>query len=56
MWKWAHSITYKKTKLYNISNGAAKCSTATTADPLDHTVKCNTQMIVPAGGNSAVRL
>lgn len=52
------SIRYGETKLSAIAYPAkaAYCSTATMANPLDYIVECNNQMMVAAGGNSALRL
>lgn len=48
----------EETKLSAIANPskAAYCSTATIAYPLDYFVECNNQMMVAAGGNTALRL
>lgn len=52
------SIQSGETKLSAIAfpSEAAYCSTATLANPLDYIVECNNQMMVAAGGNSALRL
>lgn len=52
------NIQYGEAKMSAIAypGKTAYCSTATTANPLDYIVECNKQMMVAAGGNSALRL
>lgn len=52
------SIQGGETKLSAIAypGKAAYCCIATMAYPLDYFVECNNQMMVAAGGNSALRL
>lgn len=52
------SIQHGKTKLSATAfpSKAEYCSTAKMAYPLDHIVECNNQIMVAAGGNSALRL
>lgn len=52
------SIQCGDTKLLELPSlvKAAYCSTSTMAYPLDYIVECNNQMMVAAGGNSALRL
>lgn len=51
-------IQYGETKLSAIAypGKTVYCSTATMANPLGYIVECNNQMMVAAGGNSALRL
>lgn len=51
-------IQWEETKLSAIvfPGKATYCNTATMTEPLDYIVECNNQMMVAAGGNSALRL